>query len=81
MIEVGAKAAGSNLFSQVSVARGQQPDIDHMGAVGPYALYITALQHPKQLGLHRQRQFADLVEEQRAPTGHLEFAQAILDGA
>ena len=38
-----------------------QADIDAMLAVGAESLQLAALQHPQQLGLHRHRQFADLV--------------------
>ena len=40
------------------------------------ALEGLLLQHAQQLGLHRQAQFADLVEEDRAAVGHLEPALA-----
>jgi hypothetical protein len=39
------------------------------------------LQHAQQLHLARQRQFADLVEEDGAGVRALELALAIVDGA
>ena len=33
------------------------------------AVHLAELEHPQQLGLHGQRQLADLVEEQRAAVG------------
>src|SRR5213076_200081 len=33
---------------------------------------LTLLDHPEQLGLRRERQLADLVEEQRSPRGGFE---------
>ena len=40
------------------------------------ALHLRALEHAQELGLQRQRQLADLVEEQRAAVGRLEVAPA-----
>ncbi|MBS7664230.1 hypothetical protein I0D00_20175 [Pseudomonas lalucatii] len=39
--------------------------------VGAERLDLLLLQHPQQLGLQRQRQVADLVEEQGAAVGNL----------
>ena len=45
------------------------------------ALEAPLLQHAQQLGLHRRRHVADLVEEERAAVGQLEPARALADGA
>ena len=42
---------------------------------------LAVLQGAQQLHLGVERQLADLVEEQRAPVGFEEFADAFLDGA
>ncbi|RMS55849.1 hypothetical protein ALP64_203691 [Pseudomonas syringae pv. actinidiae] len=52
-----------------------------MGLVGAYSLKLTALQYTKQGGLHGQRQFADLIQKQRAGAGHFKFTQPIFDGS
>ena len=44
------------------------------GLVAADALELALLQHAQQLDLHRQRDLADLVEEQRAAVGLLEAA-------
>ena len=43
--------------------------------VGAERLDRPLLQHAQQLGLRRQRQLGDLVEEQRAAVGGLEAAR------
>ena len=45
------------------------------------AVDFAELQHAQQLRLHRQRQLADLVEEQRAAVGQLEQARLVVGGA
>jgi hypothetical protein len=39
------------------------------------------LQHPQQLGLHRERHFADFIEEQRTAIGEFETAGLVLECA
>ena len=39
-----------------------------------HPLDLALLEHAQELGLHRERHVADLVEEQRAPVGQLEAA-------
>src|SRR6185369_11487643 len=45
------------------------------------ALDFVFLQDTQQLGLHRQRQFADFIEEQRAAVGQLETTGFVLQRA
>ena len=52
-----------------------------IGCLAADALELALLQHAQQLGLHRRRDVADLVEEQRAAVGELEAAELALDGA
>ena len=52
--------------------------LDALRAAHP--LETPFLQHAQQLGLHRRRDVADLVEEQRAAVGLLETALALADG-
>ena len=79
--EVGAEAAGGHLPLEVAVGGGEQADIDLAGATTAQLLHLAALQYPQQLGLHRQGQLADLVEEQGGAVGKLELAGALLAGA
>ncbi len=52
-----------------------------MMPVAADALDLAVLQRPQQLGLHRQRQLADLVEKQRAFVRQFELADAVVGGA
>src|SRR5262249_61018428 len=54
-------------------------DADRPLAADP--LELALLQQPQQLGLHRRRHVADLVEEQRAAVGLLELAEMSCRGA
>ncbi len=51
------------------------------GRLEPTGSTLAFLQRAQQLDLHVQAQFADLVEEQRAAIGFLEFAQMLVGGA
>ncbi len=57
---------------------GDHPHVQRFDLVGAERLDLLFLQHAQQLGLQRQRQVADFVEEQRAAVGHLELADAPL---
>ncbi|MCY1355441.1 hypothetical protein D9M69_418610 [compost metagenome] len=81
VVEVGAKAPGAHLFPQPPVGRGDHPHVDVARLVGAQALDLAVLQSAQQLGLDRQRQLADLVEEQRAAVGRLETPWPRLPGA
>jgi hypothetical protein len=49
--------------------------------VSPKPAELAGLQGAQQLGLAGQGQFADLVQEQRAPVGELEQPHLVLDRA
>ena len=46
--------------------RGNESNVGALRAVAAQALVLALLQHAQQLGLHDERQLADLVEEERA---------------
>ena len=56
---------------------GDHPRAAQAGAVLADALEAAVLQDPQQLDLQRQRQVADLVEEERALGGDLEAAEPV----
>ena len=56
-------------------------DVHALGLQRADALHLAVLERAQQLGLHRQRQLADLVEEQRAAVRRLEHAGLRFDGA
>ena len=76
-IEVLAKPAALHLLLEVAVGGGDHADVDRAGALLADALEIALLQHAQQLALQLERDFADLVEEQRAAIGELEPADAV----
>ncbi len=78
VVEVVAELAGGDLGFQVDMRRGDHPHVECLDLIGAERLDLLFLQHAQQLGLQRQGQVADLVEEQRAAVGHLEFADARL---
>ncbi len=58
--------------AQIAVRRGNQPHVHFARLHRADALHLAVLEHAQQLGLHGQRQLADLVEEQRAAVGAFE---------
>jgi hypothetical protein len=74
--EVGAEAAGAYLGREVAVGGREDAHVHVRGPVGADRLDLALLQHAQELGLHVQRQLADLVQEQARPVGHAELARA-----
>ena len=66
MVEVFAKRAAPGLRRQIAIGGRDQPDVQLVSARAAHALELALLQHAQQLGLQRRREFADLVEEDRA---------------
>ena len=81
VVEIGAKRAFGAGFRQILVGRGDHAHVDLERAAAADALDLPLLQDAQQLGLHRERHVADLVQEQRAAAGALELAAALLGGA
>ena len=77
VVQVLPELAGQHLGAEVLVGRTQQPHVDRLLADGAHRPHRALLDRAQQLGLHRQRQVADLVEEQRAAVGRLEEAFAV----
>jgi hypothetical protein len=76
VVEIDAEAAGLGLAAEVAVGRGDDARPRHPGLRLADALVFAVFQHAQQLRLELERQFADLVEEQRALGGVLEVAGA-----
>ncbi len=81
MEQVGAKAPALDLALEVAVRRGDHANVDAVEAVGADALDLAALQGAQELRLERERQLADLVEEEGPAVGHLELPGAVARGA
>ena len=76
-VEILAKTAALHFLLEVAVGGGDQAHVDRAGAFFADALEIALLQHAQQLALQFERDFADLVEEQRAAVGEFEAADAV----
>jgi hypothetical protein len=79
--QVFAEASGAHGLGQVDVGGRDQAHVDRDRLASAQAHHFAFLQHAQQLDLHRQRQVADLVEEQGAAVGRLEPAGLGLLGA
>ena len=71
--EVFAEAPGLHVGGEVAVGRGDEAHVDRLGAPA-HLLHLARLQRAQDLRLDRQRQLADLVDEERPLVGLLEVA-------
>src|SRR5262245_1523953 len=71
-VQILAQLAVPQRGVQVDVGRADQTEADADDAVAANRPVLAFLQHTEELGLQVRRHLADLVEEQRAPLGHLE---------
>ena len=66
VVEVLAEAAARDELIEIAVGRGDDADVDATILIVADPAELLRLQDAQELGLQRQRQLADLVEEQRA---------------
>ena len=77
VVEVARGTARRRRPPQVAVRRADEAELACAArCCRPTRLYVLLLHHAQQLRLQRQRQLADLVEEQRAAVGQRERAVA-----
>jgi hypothetical protein len=81
VVEVEAEGAIDNALLEVAVRGGDHADVDAHNLVVADALDLAALKKAEEFGLNSEREFADLVEEERAPVRRLDAADAGLDGS
>ena len=81
VVEVLAEAPAADVLGEVAVGGRDHAhvDLDRPRAAQP--LELPGLEHAQQLGLHLERQLADLVEEERRAVGELEAADLAGQGA
>ena len=79
--QVLAELAGLDEFDQVLVGRRDEADVDLDRAARADRIDLALLQRAQQLDLRVERQFADLVEKQRAAVGFGEFAGVLFGRA
>src|SRR5450631_2598478 len=76
-----AKQPIGDALAKVAVRGRDQPDVDLDRGVRPDGLKGALLEDTQKLGLRRQRQLGDFVEEQRSSVGGLESAIPLLHRA
>ena len=76
-VEVGAEAAGGDLGGEIAVGAGDDADVDRLGPDRADRQDLALLQGAQQLGLERERDLGDLVEQQGAAVGGAEQALAV----
>ena len=81
IVEILPKAARLDLALEIAVGGRDDARRDLDGPVAADSHHLPFFEHAKQLGLRRQRQLSDLVEEQRSGAGVLERAPAQPIGA
>ena len=77
VVEILAEAAVREHRLEVLVGRGHHADVDALVLGRAERADLVLLQHAEQLGLERQRELADLVEEDRAGFGLDEQARLV----
>ena len=81
MVEVDAKPPGFKSGHEVAIGGCDHPHIDRPRGRCADGRDCAILEHAQELGLHFERRFADLVEQERAAVGLLEEPAAIGRGA
>src|SRR5690606_36518423 len=71
-VQVFAELAPRHLLPEVALGGGDDARGVLLRSVAADPPVVPGLEHPQQLGLHVEGEFADLVEEQRAAPGELE---------
>src|SRR4029453_1450243 len=77
--EIGPEFSSRYFLLQHPIGRGDDAYVDLHRAAASDRFELLLLQYAQQLDLHVQRQLADFVEEDRAPVGQLEAADAALE--
>ena len=80
-VQIAAELAGVGHRGEVAVRRRDEAHVGGQRLAPADALELALLDEPQQLALQRQRQLADLVEEQRAAVRGLDLADHPAVGA
>ena len=81
VVEVETEGAVDDPLFKVTVRGGDDADVDARDLVIADALEFATLQEAEKLGLDGEREFADLVQEERASVRGFDAAGAGLDGS
>jgi hypothetical protein len=74
--EISPEAPSTHLGFQIAVRRRDNSSRHYPGMVAPDSLVHMILKNSKQLGLQREAQFADLIQEERSTCRGLESPDA-----
>jgi hypothetical protein len=75
--QILAEPARANLFGQILIGGGKDPNVDLARDVVADTLVLALLQHPQELGLQFKGKVANLIEKDSAAVGDLEPARPI----
>ena len=81
VIQVLAKSLGGHFFAELFMGSTQHAHIHHVFLRRAQRPDDTFLDRPQQLGLHDERQIANLIKKQRAALCRLEITHTVLCGA
>src|SRR5215471_497805 len=73
--QILTEAAFFHVLLQISIRGGNNPDVDLECPGAAYPLKFAILKHAQQLALEIERQFTDLVQQQRTVVGHFKPSQ------
>jgi len=77
IIQVLAKLAFAGECSQIAIGRRDNADIDFHRPLRTDGIDFAFLQRTQQLHLHVEAEFANLIQEERAAIGFLEFPRCL----
>ena len=81
VVEVETEGAVDDTLLEVAVGGGEDADVDPRDLVVSDALNLAALEEAEELGLNRERELSNLVQEERAAVRGLNAAGAGLHGS
>ena len=79
--QIAPEPAGGGLGAQIAIGGRNDVHVDVDRCDRAHALDFAGFEHAQQLGLHRLRQLADLVEEQRSAVRDFEQSRLVVGRA
>ena len=76
--QIGAEALRVDLGAEIAIGRGDDADVDRQVVVAADTTDLAALERAQELGLEREAELADLVEQDGATVRGLKHADAAL---
>src|ERR1700722_4816803 len=81
VVQIDSKLAFRHHLSEILIGRRHDPNIDSGGLRTPKPFEFLLLNHAQELRLKFQRQFANLVEKERASIGSLKAPHSLGNGS